>query len=219
MIIQGAAAGNEADRAEFARRYERVVRAYLAARWRDVDHRAELDDAVQEVFVECFRPGGVLDRADPAQAGGFRAFLCGVAQNVARRVEGRRAREQKRRPPSGFALDEVPDEEARLSQVFDRAWARMLVREAATLHERRAHDAGEGAVRRVELLRLRFHDGLKIREIARLWQADAAVLHHDYARARSEFKKVLFDVVASHWPGNPDEVEQRVSELLDVLGG
>jgi len=54
-VIRAAAAGSPAERAELARRYLGVVRAYLAARWRGSDLRADLDDAVQEVFVECFR--------------------------------------------------------------------------------------------------------------------------------------------------------------------
>jgi hypothetical protein len=39
-------------------------------------------------------------------------------------------------------------------------------------------------VRRVELLTLRFHEAMPIREIARLWGVDAASLHHEYAQAR-----------------------------------
>ena len=54
-VIRAASAGSPAERAELARRYLGVVRAYLAARWRDSHLRADLDDAVQEVFVECFR--------------------------------------------------------------------------------------------------------------------------------------------------------------------
>ena len=67
-VIRGAAAGNPADRDAFARRYVRVVRAYLAARWRASPNLQDLDDAVQEVFVECFRHDGVLEQADPRRA-------------------------------------------------------------------------------------------------------------------------------------------------------
>jgi hypothetical protein len=31
--------------------------------------RVGLDDAVQGVFVECFRQGGILDRVEPARLG------------------------------------------------------------------------------------------------------------------------------------------------------
>ncbi len=67
-VIEGAAAGRVTDREEFARRYGPVVRACLAARWRPADAHT-LDDAVQEVFVECFKRGGVLDRAGRDRGG------------------------------------------------------------------------------------------------------------------------------------------------------
>ena len=81
------------------------------------------------------------------------------------------------------------------------------MREAAERQAALAAEHGEAAVRRVELLRLRFHEGMPIREIARLWGIDAAVLHHEYARARQEFLAALRDVVASHHPGPPEEVD------------
>jgi hypothetical protein len=70
----------------------------------------------------------------------------------------------------------------------------------------------------VELLRLRFQDGLPIREIARRWGADAAALHHEYAKARQEFQAALLEVVAFHHPGTPAEVEQACANLLTSLG-
>jgi RNA polymerase sigma-70 factor (ECF subfamily) len=57
-VIRAAAAGSPTDRDELARRYLGVVRAYLAARWRGSALRRDVDDAVQEVFVECFRSVG-----------------------------------------------------------------------------------------------------------------------------------------------------------------
>ena len=83
-VIQAAAAGSATDRQAFARRYGPVVRAYLATRWRSSPCLHDLDDAVQEVFVECFKPDGVLDRADRDR--GFRPFLYGVVRNVALRT-------------------------------------------------------------------------------------------------------------------------------------
>src|SRR5438445_13793858 len=82
-VIHGAAAGSAADRQDFARRYTPVIRAYLAARWQDSTYQQELDDGVQEVFLECFRQGGVLQRGDPVHPGRFRPFLYGWALNVA----------------------------------------------------------------------------------------------------------------------------------------
>src|SRR5262245_53461076 len=62
-VIRAAAAGSPADREELGRRYLGVVRAYLAARWRGSARRDDLDDATQEVFVECFRQGGAVEAA------------------------------------------------------------------------------------------------------------------------------------------------------------
>src|SRR5262249_31161533 len=64
-LIRDAAGGDPAARERFARAYLPVVRAYLAARWRTAPHCAE--DAAQDVFVECFRAGGL------AGGGGARA--------------------------------------------------------------------------------------------------------------------------------------------------
>jgi RNA polymerase sigma-70 factor (ECF subfamily) len=195
-------------------RYQPVVRAYLVARWQGSGLLQELDDATQEVFLECLRGGGVLDRARADQPGGFRAFLYGAARNVALRVESRRARQRTREPAD---LDAIPSREDAISRVFDRAWARAVVREAAKCQAVRAAACGDAAVRRVELLRLRFHDGMPIREIARLWRVDAAVLHHEYARARQEFFTALRDVIASQHPSSPEVVDGECVQLLSLL--
>jgi RNA polymerase sigma-70 factor (ECF subfamily) len=74
-VIRAAAAGSQADRDEVASRYLPVVRTYLAARWRGSRLLADLDDAVQEVFVECFRQGCVLEAAGAGRVPSFRAFF------------------------------------------------------------------------------------------------------------------------------------------------
>src|SRR5947207_12417709 len=91
-VIRAAAAGSPADREELARRYLGVVRAYLGARWRGSALLHERGDAVQEVFVECFRRGGALEAVGAGRVPDFRAFLYGVIRNVARRFESRPAR-------------------------------------------------------------------------------------------------------------------------------
>lgn len=214
-MIQAAAAGMARDREQFARCYGPVVRVYLASRWRSAPCLGELDDAIQEVFVECFKQGGVLERAEPGRGGGFRPFLYGVVRNVALRFEALRGRRREQPPPDD--LDGVADDEPNLSRVFDRAWARALLREAATVQEQRARQAGEAACRRLELLRLRFHEGLPVREIARRWGMAANVLHHEYAQARQEFKAALLGVVAFHHPGSPPEIEEECANLLACL--
>jgi RNA polymerase sigma-70 factor (ECF subfamily) len=217
-IIQAAAAGSPGDRAAFALRYDPIVRAYLTHRWRTSSCQDDIEDTVQEVFVECFKQNGVLDRAEPGRPGGFRALLYGVVQNIALRQEMRMARQREQQPPSGMNLEEIQGDEESLSRAFDQAWAIALVREAAEVHERRARDAGAAALRRVELLRLRFQENLPIRDIAHRWQTDPAGLHHEYARARKEFKEALREVVAFHHPGSPVVLEQECAKLLALFG-
>ncbi len=98
------------------------------------------------------------------------------------------------------------------------AWARSLLREAARRQKDHACRSGAAALRRVELLRLRFHDGLPIRAIAARWQIEAATLHHDYAKERQEFKTALAEVVRFHHPGTAAEIEHECVNLLSLLG-
>jgi RNA polymerase sigma-70 factor (ECF subfamily) len=222
-LIRRASAGEEEGRRHFADRYEPFVRALLAARWRGSPRVVEIDDAVQDVFVECFRSGGVLSRAgaDPDRIPAFRAFLVGVVRNVARRIEGRRGplaftdaapEDASTLAPGGFAAAIDPP-----SRDVERAWARALVGEARDLLEARGRQGDEAARRRVALLELRFQEGLPIREIARRWGADPTRLHREFARARSEFRAALFEVVAAHHPGTPADVERNCEQLLLAL--
>src|SRR5271156_3197075 len=121
-LLEDAAAGDEVPRAEFAARYAPVVRAYLAARWRGSRLIQELDDTVQDVFIECLRQGGLLDRARADRPGGFRAFLYGAVRNVALRVETRQARQHEREPGEAIDIDGLPGHDAALSPAFDRTW-------------------------------------------------------------------------------------------------
>jgi RNA polymerase sigma factor (sigma-70 family) len=217
ILIRGAASGGKKDREAFARRYEPILRAYLGARWRNSPLRAELDDAVQDVFVECFREGGVLDRVDPSRPGGFRAFLYGVTRNIALRFEKRAGKDRERRADTARDPDDMPVDEATLSRIFDGAWASAILQEAAQLQEERAAKAGEEAVKRVEMLRLRFSEDLPIHEIARLWNADPTRLHKEFARARQEFKAALLEVVAFHHPGTAAEIQTECAQLLALV--
>jgi RNA polymerase sigma-70 factor (ECF subfamily) len=217
-VIRGAADGEREQRDAFADRYEDVVRAYLAARWRGSPLVQEIDDAIQEVFVESFRAGGVLSRARPEYPGGFRAFFYGVIRNVALRHETRQARRRDRQADTGVFEGSAEDREERLTRIFDRTWARTIMREAAARQEALAAGRSEEVRRRVELLRLRFGEGLPIREIARLWEADPTRLHREYARARKEFREVLAEVVAFHHPGSEEAVQQECTQLLGLLG-
>jgi RNA polymerase sigma factor (sigma-70 family) len=216
-VLNKAAAGNSGERAEFVARYAPLVRAYLAARWRGAPLLQELEDAVQDVFVECLRHGGVLERARPEYPGGFRAFLYGVVRNVALRIEQRRGRRREHQPLDSAELDHLADSDDSLSHVFDRAWATSIMKDTAERQSQHAQTRGEPAQKRVELLRLRFQEGRPIREIAQLWQADPATLHHEYARARQEFKAALLEVMTFHHPESPAEAEEECARLLELL--
>jgi len=217
-MIRGAADGKPAEREEFARRYGPLVRAYLVARWRGGVLGGEIEDAVQEVFLECFRDGGVLDHVDPSCARGFRAFLFGVVRNVAMRAESRRQRKREIQPSTSFAGDLEGAEETP-SHVFDRLWAYTLMRQTAEKHAARAREVGEAAVQRVELLRLRFEEGLEIHQIAERWGLEPWRVQKDYARARAEFREVLLEVVSFHHPGTPGEIARECENLKLLLRG
>jgi tetratricopeptide (TPR) repeat protein len=81
-LIRGAAEGHAEDRPRFCGRYLPVVRAYLTARWCGTAWADQVDDAVQDVFLECLKERGALETFDRERAGGFRAV--GL-----REVEGR----------------------------------------------------------------------------------------------------------------------------------
>jgi len=219
-LIRAVAAGNERDRETFARVYQPVVRAYLGARWTQVRTlRQEIDDAVQEGFIDCLRPGGALERYDSEKGRGFRAFLYGIVRNVARRVEQRRARIRTRQEDSKSPLAAQPVDDESLGAAFDRSWARAILREAARRQRDQAAERGDAAIERVQLLELRFNDGLSIREIARRWETDPARLHHVYATARKEFRRVLESLVNFHSPdATSDQVRNESDHLLELVG-
>jgi RNA polymerase sigma-70 factor (ECF subfamily) len=217
-LIRSAADGDGAARAEFARRYLPVIRAYLHARWQRRLGPDEVEDTVQEVFLECFRDEGILDRVSSIRSQGFRSFLYGAARHVALRVEERKARRPDCPGAETFYGDEREVDEPSLSEVFDRAWAHATMEEAGELQAARAHEAGKAALGRVELLRLRFQENLNIRDVAKLWKTEAAALHHQYALARREFESALHDVVSEQQPGTAESIRRTCLELLSLLG-
>jgi RNA polymerase sigma factor (sigma-70 family) len=212
--IRGAAAGDASARNGFVRRYEPLVRAYLTTRWGRGPLRGDVDDTVQDVFLECFRERGGLQKADP-EKGSFRAFLYGIVRNVARRIESKQAGRREAPPGAACDVEVIPEDDESVSQVFERAWARTVMREAAERQAVLAQESGAPAVRRVELLRLRFEEGLPIREIAARWEVEAAWLHHEYARARREFRDIVLAVVEETEPGCDPEAE--AARLLGLL--
>lgn len=216
-MIHGASGGRAEDRETFVRRYGPLVKAYLKARWRSSPQAEDLDDAYQEFFIECFRQGGALDRVQPGRGGGFRAFFYGVLRNVALRAESKRGRQREQQITTGVGLEDLEHREARIHALFERGWARSVMREAAGRQEEEARRLGDEALRRVELLRLRFHDDLPIRVIAERWGADPVRVHRDYAKARREFRQALREVMDFYHPNAPEEAEKECSRLLGML--
>lgn len=218
-MIRGAARGGARERERFGRRYADPLRAFFSARWRQPAASSEVEDALQEVFLECFRAGGALEKADSRRVGGFRAFLHGIARNVAHRVEARRARRARGVDSLGIEVDLLEGDEDPVSVAFDKAWAQSVMREAARIHEARAREDGEAALRRLQLLRLRFGEGLPVREIAdRIGDPDKDAIHRDIRRARHEFAMALREVVAFDYPAATDAViDQECQRLQDLL--
>jgi len=219
-MIRRAAGGDAAERDEFARRYGPALKAYFAARWRSSPRTADVDDAVQEVFVECLRQDGALERARPELAvQGFRGYLYGVARNIAQRFERPRPLQAGVAPEAGELdpLSGMRADDPTLSRAFDRAYARAIVREAARSMRAAALRSGAEAQRRVEMLALRFEEGLPIREIAARWSVDPDWLHHEYAKARRDFHEALRCVVAFHQPDAPELIERECRALLELL--
>lgn len=216
-MIHGAAMGEKTAREQFARLYEPIVRAYLGARWKTAGRLQEIDDAVQDVFVDCLRENGALARYDPEKGPAFRAFLYGIVRNIARRTEQRprRSKEQQAQA-SSHAAAQALDEES-LGAVFDRSWARARLREAGALQRTEASTKGQAGRERIDLLRLRFEQGLSIQEIAERWNTEASRLHHVYATARKEFQRCLTTVVRFHHPAaTPAELKQECLHLLEL---
>lgn len=222
-LLDAAATGDEGAREAFADTYLPIVRSFLGARWRDQRSQGELDDAAQDVFVECLRPGGALSRVDPQSPGKFRTFLFSVVRNVARRHEERWRKEAARKPDQRPATSQmVADDDERASKMFDRAWAIGLLQRAAERMRAAAATMDERAQRRVELLDLRFGEGLPIRKIALRFQEDAARVHREYARARVEFKDALIEELSeqSRQLGaqtSRAQLESECEELLALL--
>jgi RNA polymerase sigma factor (sigma-70 family) len=215
-MVRGAAAGDGSACRRFADAYLAVVRGFLARRWQGTPAIHGIDDAVQEVFLDLFRSGGALARLDRERTPCFRGVLYGVARNVALRHE--ESVRSRRCSPGALDLDSLPADERSMSRQFDGEWARRMVRRAADRQRAWAAGKDDGAVRRVELLDLRFGEGLPIRAIAARWGEEPAAVHREYAKARAEFAAALRAEVALYTGGNAGEVERECRLLLDLLG-
>jgi len=214
-LIRDSNEGDGAARDLFAQRYTSPISAYLKARWRGTRLIEVVADATQDVFVELFKDGGVMQRADDRYEGGFRSLLFAVVRNVARRFEERRKVSLDRRATSA-GLDDRPVAGDSASRIFDKKFAAGMMKLAAEAMRTAAE--GEAATRRYKLLRERFAKGRPIREVAELWDVSPDQLHRDYALAREEFRVALRGVIAEHCDGTQAELDRRSEELLELLG-
>jgi DNA-directed RNA polymerase specialized sigma24 family protein len=192
------------------------MQSFFEKRWRRTSLEGEVDDAVQESFVDCFRPKGALGRAD-ASYGEFRGFLFGVVRNVARRFESRPTRRDVGGPGSTEMLDEVAGDGPGTSTLFDRVWAENLMREAGDRMRELAATGDQAARTRVEILRLRFTEGLPVRDIATELSLDTDAAHRAYARARAEFHVCLRQVVAEHAVRTEADLDAECRRLFELL--
>ena len=215
-VVARAADGDDRARSRFCRTYISLVRAFLVARWRGTPFFREVDDAVQDIFVECFREEGPLTKAD-SERGDFRGYLFGLVRNIARRCERRAQRRLESDTDTESALATVAGREDQCSVLFDREWARTLMREAADMMRDHAEAGGPGARLRLDLLQQRFTDDRAIREIAAEWDMDPETVHRVYARAREEFRKYLRQVVAFHAVRTEADLDTECRRLLGLL--
>lgn len=215
-MIEAAAQGSESDREHFAEIYLPIVQSYLRHRWKSSPLINSVDDASQDVFLECFKASGPLSKAERDRAGGFRAFLFGIARNVARRFETRKLPDTANSSVTG-RMETISCGAPSASIQFDRVWAKAMMARAAETQKARAEEMGSAAVRRVELLRLRFQENMPIRKIAKLWEVEAAWLHHEFAKARKEFHAALLVVVQEHGTGSAADARQECRILLEIL--
>lgn len=214
-VVLGAAEGQAEARDEFCRTYGRVVRAYLCARWRLPGQHENVEEGVQEVFVECFKERGALSRVDPARP--FRAYLYGVTSTAAAALERKWRKRDRDHGVSGFEPDRVERDEATLSQVFDREWARLVGREARRLFVARSAE-GEAGARRARCLELRYHHGRPPREIAAELGVQVERVYEMLHQAKAEYRRALLEVVSQHHPGaTRADLERICGELAGLL--
>lgn len=217
-MILGAAGGDQERRETFSRLYAPVIRSYFAARWRLPSDHEDVVDATQDVFVQFFKDDGALQRVDPECSGGFRAYLYGVAHNVSLMAERKFARRKRsENTESVVDLATVPRSDATLSQVFDKAWAKAVARDARRrLAERSTTDTR--ASERFRCLELRYSAGLAPKEIADKIELTVNDVYERLREARKAYRLALFEVVAEQNPSaSRAELEGLCRELVTLL--
>lgn len=142
------AASRRGERDAFGRLIERHLDAVWAVSYSSTRDRALSDDVAQDTFVAAWRQ---LDRL--REVGRVRAWLCGIARNLARKARRRAGRE---RPAADVAADVATD-------ASDGAYAAMAAAETSRLVGR-ALDELPASYR--EVLVLYYQHEQSIREVA-----------------------------------------------------
>lgn len=209
-LIGGAASGDATSRGTFARLYGDVVRIELAARMRRAADDADVEDAVQEVMLECLKAGGALERASAKKCTRFRAYLGGITRNVALRYQER----QMLQPDTLDRADTVSDPGPAIAARLDAAWSHAVLGEVMALL---VHESATSATARMRLavLRMRHEEGSSPAEIAAALNITPVRVHYLTAEAKRDFRNALLSVVSQQNPGlTRAEVEAECVALL-----
>ena len=217
-LIRAAAQGDDVARSEFADRYGSAVRRWLGARWQGQSIAIEVDDAAQNIWLECFKKNGELERVEPGRPGGFRAFFYGVLQRETQKVESKWFREKKRRRDGTFYPEEMNNDETSLSKIFDREWARAIMDQTWKLYAAQAREKGDLATQRVTVLRLRHQKNMPPREITSVVDSDATQVSRDLAQAKKDFWRALCEVVGEQESCTGEQLAEKCKQLLGHLG-
>lgn len=217
-VVFGTARGVPEAQVRFHERYEALIRAYLAARWRLDRAHERVANATQEVFLRCLAPGGALQRVDPARPAGFRAYLLGVVTNVAQEVERQDRRHHAVRLDATDSGVDVADPVQSASIAFDRAWAELLLCEAWGVVAERLLRKPSGP-QRLQVLRMRYLEDLPPEEIRQqLGLADLRDVYRIAATGRYQFRIALQQTVASYYPElDPAAVEAKCRQLVELI--
>ena len=217
-IVLGTAQGQADAQARFHARYESLIRAYLAARWRvDLQHE-RVANATQEVMLRCLAPDGALSRVDRSRPSGFRAYLLGVTTNVAREVERQDRRHQGERLDGSGASIDPTDAACSAATSIDRAQAAEILREAWGIVAEWLLRKRSGQLR-LDVLRLRYLEDLSSSEIReRLGLPYLRDVHRILATGRYQFRRALLHAVARRFPElTPPEVVARCEHIVAAL--
>jgi hypothetical protein len=103
-----------------------------------------------------------------------------------------------------------------VSQLLDRAWMEMIVRNAGERFRAACRADGADGLRAWEILRLRFEDGLPIRTIAARLACPATAVHVEYRRARRRFRACIDKELHDHADA-PADARRLWRELRELL--